>query len=172
MVDPCELHPLQSQAPTLHLICGKIAAGKSTLAAKLAMKANMVKISEDDWLSCLYPGEIHGVADYIRCAGRLRSAMGAHVAAILRAGNSVVLDFPANTPTTRQWMRDIFIGAASAHCLHFLVASDEQCKQRLRRRNEDGEHRFNTSEAEFDEITKYFVPPAPEEGFNVIEICG
>lgn len=31
------------------------------------------------------------------------------------------------------------------------------------------EHRFTTSDAEFDAITKYFVSPAREEGFNIVE---
>ena len=45
------------QGATLHLICGKIAAGKSTLAASLAARPATIRIAEDDWLSCLYEGE-------------------------------------------------------------------------------------------------------------------
>lgn len=40
--------------PTLHMICGKIAAGKSTLAARLAEADRTVLIAEDDWLGALY----------------------------------------------------------------------------------------------------------------------
>lgn len=47
-----------SQCATLHLVCGKIAAGKSTLTSELARAQNTVLISEDKWLSTLYPGEI------------------------------------------------------------------------------------------------------------------
>ncbi len=81
----------------------------------------------------------------------------------------MVLDFPANTPGTRQWMRDVFENAGVAHCLHYLNVSDEECKLRLRRRNQEGSHRFTTSEAEFDAITHYFVAPSSDEGFNVVE---
>lgn len=164
-----EPHPAP---PTLHLVCGKIAAGKSALTARLAAQANTILISEDEWLASLYPGEIHALADYVRCAARLRGVMGAHVAALLRAGSTVVLDFPANTPTTRQWMLGIATNAGTQHCLHYLVVSDEECKRRLRLRNEEGKHRFNTSDAQFDEITSYFIPPAPHEGFNVVEVHG
>ncbi len=48
------------------------------------------------------PGEIASLADYVRCTGRLRGAMGRHIENLLRAGNSVVLDFPANTRASRQ----------------------------------------------------------------------
>lgn len=159
----------KTDVPTLHMVCGKIASGKSTLTRQLSDKPKTLLISEDEWLSRLYPGDINTVSDYVRCTARLRDVMGGHIEQLLRAGNSVVLDFPANTPDTRKWMRDIFNNTGVAHCLHYLNVSDEECKTRLRRRNEDGSHRFTTSEAEFDTITRYFVAPSPDEGFNVIE---
>src|SRR5450759_150889 len=63
---------------TLHLMCGKICAGKSTLAMRLATTPNTIIVSEDHWLSRLYPDEIVALPDYIRCASRLRAAMGPH----------------------------------------------------------------------------------------------
>ncbi|WP_188115451.1 hypothetical protein [Stenotrophomonas cyclobalanopsidis] len=41
-------------------------------------------------------------------------------------------------------------------------------KARLRARNARGEHPFQASDAEFEQITRHFVAPAPEEGFQVI----
>jgi len=162
-------HSTDTGTPTLHMICGKIASGKSTLASRLADQPRTLLISEDAWLSQLYPGAINTVAEYVRCATNLRNIMGKHVEQLLRAGNSVVLDFPANTLSTRQWMREIFEHAGVAHCLHYLNASDTECKRRLQRRNQDDAHQFKTSDAEFDLITQYFVAPAASEGFNVIE---
>ena len=49
------LSALSPKTPTLHMICGKIAAGKSTLARRLADQPNTILISEDVWLSTLYP---------------------------------------------------------------------------------------------------------------------
>lgn len=153
--------------PTLHLLCGKIAAGKSTLARRLAAAPATVLISEDHWLSTLYPGEIAALDDYVRCSGRLGEAMGRHVEELLRAGLSVVLDFPANTVGRRRWMRGIFENADAVHELHYLEVPDAVCRARLRQRNEEGAHRFSTGEADYDLITSYFVPPSPEEGFKV-----
>ena len=56
--------------PTLHLLCGKIASGKSTLAKTLAAEHGAIVLSEDQWLASLYPGEILSIADYLRCAQR------------------------------------------------------------------------------------------------------
>jgi predicted kinase len=153
---------------TLHLLCGKIAAGKSTLTAKLGALPHTVVVSEDQWLARLYPDEMVSVADYGRCSARLRDAMGPHLVALLGAGLSVVLDFPANTLKNRAWMRTIFEEAGAAHQLHFLDVPDEECRARLRARNARGEHEFAASDAEFDLITSYFVPPSADEGFNVV----
>ncbi|WP_298956919.1 ATP-binding protein [uncultured Methylobacterium sp.] len=152
----------------LHLVCGKIAAGKSTLAACLGAAPGTILVREDPWLAGLYPGEQNSLADYVRNSGRLRSVMGPHLVAALRTGLSVVLDFPANTPGSRAWMRSLFQEAGVAHRLHYLDVSDEVCKARLRRRNADGRHEFTVSDEQFDLFTSYFVPPAPEEGFTVV----
>jgi predicted kinase len=39
---------------TLYLLCGKIAAGKSTLARRLAARPATLLISEDHWTSNLF----------------------------------------------------------------------------------------------------------------------
>lgn len=163
--------PSENQATdhraTLHMVCGKIAAGKSTLTGKLAQAPHTILISEDQLLSHLYPGEIRSLADYVECVQKLRRALQGLIEAMLRAGSSVVLDFPANTVASRSWMKSIFTNAGAAHCLHYLELSDAECKRRLRRRNEEGAHQFQVSEAEFDQFSQFFVPPTEAEGFNV-----
>jgi predicted kinase len=106
-------YSMSSNETTLHLLCGKIAAGKSTLTAELGSVPHTIVISEDEWLSRLYPDEMTTVGDYVRCSARLREAMGPHVTRLLNAGVSVVLDFPANTLANRAWMRSIFETAGS-----------------------------------------------------------
>lgn len=90
-----------AHAPTLYLLCGKIAAGKSTLARRLAARPATLLISEDHWTSNLFPDELRTIDDYARLSARLRAAMGPHVVDVLRLGLSIVLDFPANTVRTR-----------------------------------------------------------------------
>jgi len=149
------------------MICGKIAAGKSTLAASLAARPGTIRISEDAWLASLYKDEQKTIGDYVRNSRRLREVLGDHIVALLEAGLSVVLDFPANTPASRQWMRSLFERAGADHRLHFLDVPDEVCKARLRARNAAGTHAFKASDAEFDLFTGYFVPPSADEGFEV-----
>lgn len=42
-----------SDPPTLHMLCGKIASGKSTLAARLSATPGTVLVSEDAWRTAL-----------------------------------------------------------------------------------------------------------------------
>lgn len=154
--------------PTLHLLCGKIASGKSTLAKELAKTPDTVILSEDTWLAQLYPNDIRTVADYARCASNLRGVIGPHVTDLLRIGVSVVLDFPANTVSNRKWMKSLIDTAESEHVLHFLDVSDDQCLTRLRARNTSGAHAFVVADTEFHLITNYFVAPQQVEGFNII----
>ncbi len=150
------------------MLCGKIAAGKSTLAAQLAEETGAVLMSEDHFLAKLYPGEIGTLDDYVRCARRLREAIGPHIAELLRGGVSVVLDFQANTPSARSWMRQLFEAANAHHQLHYLEAPDALCKTRLAARNASGAHEYQVSEAEYDLFTSYFVAPSPAEGFEIL----
>ena len=154
--------------PVLHLICGKIAAGKSTLAAKLGRERNTVVVSEDDWLAALYGDEMATIQDYVRCAAKLEAAIGPHISALLTAGLSVVLDFHANTVERRAWMRGMAQTANVAQILHVLEVPDEVCIARLHARNAEGEHPFAATEAQFRQVSKHFVAPMADEGFDIV----
>jgi predicted kinase len=153
---------------TLHLLCGKIGAGKSTLAAELARQPNTVSISEDFWLARLYPGEILTLEDQAKCSARLCAALAPHLVDLLRSGLSVVLDFHANTVRRRAWMREVIDASGAAHQLHHLDVPDEVCLARLHRRNESGTHEYVVSDAEYALFTSHFVAPTPDERFNVV----
>jgi len=153
---------------TLYLLCGKIAAGKSTLARRLAERPATLLITMDHWMSILFPTENRTIEDFTRLSARLRAAMGPHVVDILRHDLSVVLDFPANTVKWRSWMRSLITEADVAHELHVLDFPDAICKQRLRQRNAEGKHPYQVSEETYDLFMSYFVPPGPDEGFNIV----
>ena len=150
------------------MICGKIAAGKSTLAAKLALSPNTVVIAEDDWLNALFANTIQSPADYVRCAAKLREAMKPHLTQLLDAGVNVVLDFPANTIENRAWMREAVNGSSAAQQLHVLNPPDAVCLERLHARNAQGDHPFSATQAQFELFSKHFVLPTPEEGFDLV----
>lgn len=156
--------------PTLYILCGKIASGKSTLAARLAEDADALVISEDKWLFELFGDQMATGADYVRFASKLRSCIEPHVIALLNMGVSVVMDFQANTVESRLWMRTILDQSGAEHKLYVLNTPDEVCLARLRERNAAGQHPFHVTEEQFLRFTQHFHPPTPDEGFDVVTV--
>ena len=155
---------------TLHVLCGKLASGKTTLAKAIAAETGALLFSEDIWLTRLFPGEVATFADYLDRSRRFRTAIAPHVRTLLGRGVSVVFDFAGNVPQERAWALSL-CDVGNAHLtIHYLKASDELCKRQLRRRNaERPDGSQPTTDEEFDAITRYFVPPAAAEGFEVRE---
>jgi predicted kinase len=161
---------MQRDIATLYCIYGNIAAGKTTLAGKLAAQHGAVLLCEDEWLVRL-EAEIAPFDDFRTHARRLRAAIGPHVVALLRLGVPVVLDFPANTVNDRAWIRSLFETADAAHELHLIEAPYEVCRARLRARNEakpEGLYFGFVPKEVFEPVMQLMVPPAEAEGFNII----
>jgi predicted kinase len=155
--------------PKLMFLCGKMAAGKSTLARDLAERHSAVLVVQDEFLEHLFPGEITNMAGFLDRSSRLRNALMPHICMLLSRGTSVVLDFPGNTKAQRTWFREMFERARVKHELHYLDVSDALCKRQLSQRSKHLPAGTPwTTEAEFEAVTAYFQPPSAEEGFTVI----
>jgi predicted kinase len=153
----------------LIFFCGKMAAGKSTLAKQLAERENAVLLVQDEWLDTLFPGLVVNVASYLEYAGRINKMVAPHAAAILSKGVSVALDFPANTRNQRAWFRRILDESGVEHELHFVNTPDTVCKAQLKARSAHLPAGTKwTTEEDFELIASHFVAPAVDEGFNVI----
>lgn len=156
-------------AAKLIFLCGKMAAGKSTLARELAEREQAILLVQDQFLDSLYPGEITDIPGFVRRSSRLRNALEPHVCALLAKGIPVVLDFPGNTKAQRAWFRGIFERAHAEHELHFVDASDALCKRQLKERSRSLPPGSPwTTDAEFEGVTAYFQPPSADEGFTVV----
>jgi predicted kinase len=90
-----------STSAKLILLCGKMAAGKSTLARDLADRENAVLLVQDDFLDALFPGEITDIQAFVQRYSRHKNALAPHICALLLKGISVVLDFAAATKAQR-----------------------------------------------------------------------
>ena len=153
----------------LLFLCGKMAAGKSTLARELAARENAMLFVQDEWIDTLYPNAIINVATYIEYSGRINKVVAPCVVDLLSRGVSVVLDFPGNTRNQRAWFRDIIERAGAAHELHFLDTPDEISKAQLKARSAHLPPGTPwTTEADFDVIASHFRAPAEDEGFHIV----
>jgi len=153
----------------LLFLCGKMAAGKSTLARELAARENAMLFVQDEWSETLYPNAIINVATYIEYSGRINRALAPCIVDLLSRGVSVVLDFPGNTRNQRAWFREIIERAGAVHELHFLDTADAICKAQLKGRSAHLPPGTPwTSEADFELISSHFRAPAEDEGFTVV----
>ena len=155
---------------TLHFTCGRAGAGKTTLARELGRQLSAVVICEDEWISHI-ADPVHSLGEYLNAARHVRQVLAPHVIALLRLGVSVVFDFAGNTPQDRLWVKFIFDSAGAGHTLHYLPLDEETCRARVRQRNEakpPGVFFGEVTPAQLDQVNKYFVPPAADEGFIVV----
>jgi predicted kinase len=160
---------MRANDATLFLFCGKMAAGKSTLARAIAAREHAVLLEQDAFVIALFPGMITDVVTYVEHAGRLTKALTPHIRALLTIGVSVVLDFPGNTRSQRAWFRTLLDGTGAAHELHVIEASDDLCKRQLRERSKHLPPGTPwTTDADFELITAYFQPPSDGEGFTIV----
>ena len=151
---------------SLIFFCGKMGAGKSTLAKRLAEEKGAVLISEDDLLSKLYADKIKSVKDYKLYSDKLKPVVSDTVQQILKRGVTVVLDFPANTESQRLWLRNISDEVHSEHTCYYVDRNDEVCIRQLLKRGNP-----NTDTVEmFRAITKYFTEPSNSEDINTVRI--
>jgi predicted kinase len=154
---------------TLFFLCGKMAAGKSTLARQLAARERAVLFVQDEWVETLYPNQIVNVATYIEYSGRINRILAPYVVSLLSRGISVVMDFPGNTRNQRAWFRDIIDRSGADHELHFVDTPDAICKAQLKTRSAHLPPGTKwTTEEDFELISSHFRAPADEEQFNIV----
>ncbi|MFO1317308.1 MAG: ATP-binding protein [Burkholderiales bacterium] len=152
---------------TLHLLCGKAGAGKSTLATALAVEHEAILIAEDIWLIRLY-GPMKSFDDYKIYSQRARTVVGPLVTDLLILGQSVVLDYPANTKSSRSWLLSLSESAGAPHLLHYLATPDEVCLKRIEQRNvERPEGSYHLTRDDFDYVSSFFEAPEDDEGLEV-----
>ena len=155
---------------TLHFICGKAGAGKTTLARELGRTLSAMVFCEDEWI-CKLGFEIRSLDDFVTASAKCRSVIGPLAGDLLRLGVSVVFDFAGNTVKGRQWVRALFEAADADHVLHIIDASDSQCLANIHRRNDEkppGIYWGHVTDETFHGVTVHFAPPRPEEGFRTL----
>jgi predicted kinase len=155
----------------LTLFAGKMGAGKSTMSLEVSKSTNAVLISEDEWLESLYPNQISTLDDYIKLSKLLRPQIKKLAQSILQTGTDVVMDYPANTVAQREWLKRIFSEIGAPHELIYIDSPNDICLAQIEKRRLENPDREKTDTMEmFVAVTKYFVEPAPQEGFIISTI--
>jgi len=155
----------------LIFFCGKMGAGKSTKSIEIAQDRNAVLLSEDEWLESLYPNRVRSLDDYVKYSNLIKPQIKKLVQSILVAGTDVVMDFPANTKSQREWFRGIFSEIDAPHNMVYIELPNDVCLEQIGKRRIEQPERAATDTVEvFEAVTKHFVVPVPEEGFTTTKI--
>jgi predicted kinase len=164
--------PAKSNETKVVFMAGRIASGKTTLAKKIASESNAILFSIDEWVGNI--GRPTSFEEYTRYFLPCRVLIGQLTRELLQKGVSVVLDFGGNTAYERSWAKTIYYDLNCSHELYFLDVPAEICMKRLENRNAQNPDKAirkeSLLEAEKAGVKNYFIPPAPEDGFNVIEV--
>lgn len=147
--------------PMIHLLCGLPGSGKTTLARQLEADLPALVLSEDEWVSRLFPPEA-AHSDKVRMRVKhLQWAIGVRT---VRIGRDVVLDWGAWSRKER----DIFRARAAADRVplrfHYLDVPFDELLRRIERRNADlPPATYHVTEADLRRWLRWFEPPTADE---------
>lgn len=151
--------------PTIHLMCGLVAAGKTTLARELARELPAVRLSRDEWMLRLYGGR-HDDPAYVERLVPCTELMWDVAMDVVTAGSHVLLDWNFWSRERRQEARERAATAGVGLQLHWLDVPVSVAAERARRRLHDRP----TDAHEIDEAgVRHFASifEAPEEGEGI-----
>jgi len=112
-------------------------------------------LSEDEWLATLYPNKISSLKDYVEYSNLLKPQTKKLVQSILSTGTDVVMDFPANTLSQRDWFRSVFSEIDAPHNLIYLELPNEVCLKQIEKRRTELPERAATDTPEmFEKVSE------------------
>lgn len=153
--------------PTIHLMCGLVAAGKTTLARQLAGTLPAVRLSRDEWMLRLYGGR-YDDPTYVERLGPCTELLWDFALQIVTAGSSVVLDWNFWSRTRRAEARRRAQAAGVRLRLHWLdlpvEVAVERAGARLRQQPPDA-HRID--EGSVRHFATIFEAPTIDEGIVI-----
>lgn len=157
-----------STQPSVHLVCGPTASGKSTLARRLAAEHRAVRFAIDDWMHRLFGADRPARMDLawvMARVARCQQQIWVTSTQVLATGTDVVLEMGLMRAQDRQHMQTLVAAAGCQAHFHFTDADRATRWQRVQQRNaEQGStYSFEITPAMFDVMEQVFEPPNAEE---------
>ena len=154
--------------PHVHLLCGLVCAGKTTLAKRLAAELPAMRFSRDEWMLRLY-GLRHDDARYVAALTPCTRLIWDVALDALRLGQNVIMDWNHWNPERRAESRDRAQSAGFDVVLHYVDVPLEVAVERARHRRADAAgdaHRID--EAGIRHFATIFQPPTAAEDIPTV----
>jgi predicted kinase len=146
----------------LFITCGVPGAGKTTVAKRLEREHHALRLTPDDWLRELFPGQRSGVGASTRAA--IEALHWSMARRALEIGCNVVLDYGLWGRSERDHFRSEAQALGARVVLSFLDPPREELIRRLALRNADlPAGTFHIAEQKLEEALATFQRPTPEE---------
>jgi predicted kinase len=159
-----------NETPTAHLMCGLVAAGKSTYARRLAAERHAFYASLDAWMLQLHGIRFHE-PEYAPLADRCRLQIWSAAEQVLRLGHDVVLDWNFWNPERRRAWKERIEAAGFGVLLHFVDVPLETAIARAAERAASGDPTsYRLTEADVRHHASIFVPPTDAEDISTTVI--
>lgn len=158
----------KEKIPTIHMLCGFICAGKTTLAQKLEREYAAVTFCPDEWIARLF-GQEHSSQCVFIYAPKVSALISRTYEQLLKLKIDIILDDGFWSKAEREHMRKRASELGAKSKLYFLDCPKEILLQRLQKRNaECNPESVVVSEAKFKIAWERFQSPSADEKYEHI----
>ena len=156
--------------PTVHLLCGLPASGKTTIARRLERDHQAVRFTLDEWMLTLFDDLTPYDDEYGVRADRVKELIWRTAERVLGVGRDVVLDWSQWNSEAREAARRRAVSLGAEPLLHYIDAPMSVVEGRLAERNAQaipGVHQLDLDEVRRF-ATQLFESPSRDEAVSTV----